>query len=485
MITRSYDVIVAGFRPGGLLAGALLAKRGLRVLVLHQDYAGPVERGRHLFPSHRYPFMGLEHPDFLGAAFDQLTIHPNERRALKPLVPGFQVILPRQRVDVYADDRLKAELSREFREEAVLLEAFYTRAKEEAEILSELWQDRRVRVPTPTLLQKVGLGNMAGKDKGLFLNRPVTVGDLYAELEASPALRAFFNVQLMAFGYVTAPEHLPMSVAGHILTAARSGLIGDLEQVEPLQELLLERIQSLHSDVMPKRLERLEFSWGRCSSFYFEGDSQKSSCEYLLWNTAWDGLIPLLPESVARKGYTSRGVLPSQLRFTVHVVLDDFVIPVGMQENALVVGNLEEPFSDGNVLHVSISPEGSERFAPLGVRAVTLSTWVSAAKPPETTEACRALTTKMMTLLKKVMPFLDEYIKEVHVPTGAELGETWFDAGQVGRQYPLDLGPGPRLPHWNLFHLGRETFPLLGVDGELGAGMMTEQAITALVTRKA
>lgn len=484
MITRSYDVIVAGFRPGGLLAGALLAKRGLRVLVLQQEEEGSNAQGKHLFPSHRYPFMGLEHPDFLGAAFDQLTIHPSERRALKPMVPGFQVILPRHRVDVYADDRLKAELTREFRDEAVLLEAFYTRAKEEAEIFSELWQDRRVRVPTPTLLQKVGLGNMGGKERGLFVNRPVTVGDLYAELEAPPALRAYFNVQLLAFGYVTAPELLPMPVAGHILTSARSGLVGDLEQVEPLQELLLERIQSLHSDVMTKRLERLDFSWGRCSGFHFEGDAQKSSCEYLLWNASWQGLLPLLPEGVARKGYTGRGVLPSHLRFTVQLELDDFVIPVGMQEHVLMVGKLEEPLSDGNFLHVSLSPEGSERFAPLGARSATVSTLVSAAKPPATLEARRALVTKMLVLLKKVMPYLDEYIKAVHIPEGAEERETWFDAGEVMQRYPLDLGPGPRLPHWNVFQLGRETFPLLGVDGELGAGMMTEQAITALATRK-
>lgn len=488
MITRSYDVIVAGFRPGGLLAGALLARRGFRVLAIRQDYLEPPSIGKYKFMAHRYPLMGLDNTHFLSGAFDALTIHPSERKLLQPTTPSYQVVTPRQRVDVYADERLEQELSREFGDLQPVVSAIYTRLKEEAETFTEAWQQKKEALPTPTMLQKVGLGSLSRKDRALFQTRQPIMADLYAQLEAPLPVQNFFNAQLMAFGYCTGPEHLPLPVAGHLLSSARAGLFGDGERHEPLMDILTERIKTLHSDVRDdKALDGLEFSWGKLANFSFEGDSQLSTCDFLIWNDAFAGLLPLLPENIRRKGYEDRSTLGDYEQLSIYVGLEDFVIPVGMQDTLILVGDDEQPLLEGNLVYVTLSPEGEEKFAPSGCRAVTLTTLVRAEPEARTMQARRKVATTMMTLLKRVMPWLEDYIKVLHIPeveVTLSSPEVYFDARTLGSIFPTDAGPGPRLPHWNIFHIGRETWPMMGIDGEIGAAVMVDRAIAAMVNRK-
>jgi hypothetical protein len=80
---------------------------------------------------------------------------------------------------------------------------------------------------------------------------------------------------------------------------------------------------------------------------------------------------------------------------------------------------------------------------------------------------------------------MERYVRTLHVPLPAdihEVGDPVFEAAQVLSAFPGDLGPGPRLPHWNVFHIGPETYPLLGFEGEIGAGLMAVDAVMA--TRK-
>lgn len=488
MITRSYDVIVAGRRPGGLLAGALLAKRGFRVLAIHQDDETPMVLGKYTFPSHRYPLTGLEHPEFLGGAFDALTIHPSERKLLQPGVPSYQVLMPQHRVDVYADERLGRELEREFGDEEKLLSAFYARLKDDAQDFVEFWRRRKEQVPTPTLMQKVGLGSLRRRESPLFPNRQPTVGDVYDELGLPPLLRTFLNAQLIAFGYAMAPEYLPMPIAAQLLQGARDGLYTDQERVEPLIDLLTERIKTLHSDVLPhKRIEQLEFSWGKFTEFTFEGDSHRSSCDYLIWNCAVQSLLPLLPDSVRSKGYEDRSMHGEYERFSIYLAVEEHVIPVGIQEHSIIVGDPELPLQDGNLVLTTLSPEGVESFAPAGVRTLTLSTVVKAERESRTKAARRETATIMLTHLKRVMPFLEDYVRALHIPEPDDLdvaGEVIFDARNMTRLFPTDAGPGPRLPHWNFFQIGRETWPLMGFDGEIGAAMLVDRAIATMASRR-
>lgn len=487
-MTRNYDVIVAGFRPGGLLAAALLAGRGFKVLVTHKEPSEPLKRGSFIFPSHRYPLVGLEHPDLLGGVLDELSIHPSERKVFQTTCPAFQVILPEHRVDVYPDARFTRELEREFRADSGMLEALYARSLEDAGYFLDAWRVKCEQLPVPSWTQKMGLGSFGRKDKPLFPMKEPSLSEFYAQHEAPPHVRAFLNAQLLAFGYVSAPEYMPLPVACHLLSTVRTGLYSDPEQQEPLEKLLVDKILALHSEVEPeRRVEGIEASWGKVSALTFEGESLPVTCDWLIWNASYDGLLEVLPEGLRRKGYSDHYPAPELMRYDIQLVVDDFVIPVGMQENAVLVRDPERPLQDGNLMWLSMSPDGVESWAPLGARTLTLSTLIGSGEDARTRDALHGVARGMIEHLGKVIPWLRKYIQKVYVPVpGADdlPGDPIFDARALTKLYPQDLGPGPRLPHWNFFHLGRETWPMAGFDGEIGAAMLIERAIASLADRR-
>src|SRR5215217_2688213 len=106
-----YDVIVLGSQLGGALAGALLAKRGHRVLFVEHDGMGPgYEHGRYLLPYAPSLIPSLKTMPAVEEAFTELGLSTAVQRALKPHQPELQLVLPRHRVDLHADEaRRRAE----------------------------------------------------------------------------------------------------------------------------------------------------------------------------------------------------------------------------------------------------------------------------------------------------------------------------------------------------------------------------------------
>src|SRR6185503_2349469 len=103
MDTNYYDVVVCGGETTGLMAGALLARRGFRVLLIgyETDYPGYDVGGT---SGSRAP--GLLPPlDDAPAArvFKELDCTALVRRRAPVAKPGFRVVLPGQQLDFTAD----------------------------------------------------------------------------------------------------------------------------------------------------------------------------------------------------------------------------------------------------------------------------------------------------------------------------------------------------------------------------------------------
>lgn len=483
MITRSYDVIVAGFRPGGLLTAALLAKKGFRVLVLNQDNEEPVSHGEYIYPSHRYCLLGFEDKEFLGSAIDELTIHPTERKSIQASLPSFQFVSPNYRVDVYPDDRFKRELQREFKKDDVQIEAFYARARDEAGVFLDLWHKKLSNLPLPTILQKLGLGKWRRKEKNLFHGQKVDLLiDVYEQMGLANSVRCFFNSQLTMLSYVANPEYLPMPIASHLIISARGGFYRSQTSPEPLIQLLLERLSSLHSDVFPtEHITSLSFKWGKLKEVFFEGYDNPISCQYLVWNSSYKSLLDVIPDNAQKKGYKNQITESEFEQFSIYVTLDEFVIPVGMYENVFIISDENKPHLDGNILWITISPENSETFAEEGKRTMTITTILNNKEGNNSKNTKRELAQIMLKNLSQTIPYLEKHIKNIHIPKEDNLVlRPVFDSEKILSNYNSDIGRGLRLPHWNIFHIGRESYPSVGFDGEIGAGIMAARAILAL-----
>src|SRR5437773_10030465 len=103
MPTSSYDVVVVGDELAGAVAGAHLARRGLRVLLVGR---APVERdevGPYQVPRDPLALTGLEAP-MLKRMVAELNLVQLLRRRVEPNHPAFQLLLPDHRLEVSAGD---------------------------------------------------------------------------------------------------------------------------------------------------------------------------------------------------------------------------------------------------------------------------------------------------------------------------------------------------------------------------------------------
>ena len=100
MNSAFYDVVVLGRRLGALLAGALLAKRGFRVLFLGQDDVAPSYLAAGIeMPRAPFAFLPSQAP-VVRRVLSELALHQLVRRHLTPADPSMQVCLPNHRFDI-------------------------------------------------------------------------------------------------------------------------------------------------------------------------------------------------------------------------------------------------------------------------------------------------------------------------------------------------------------------------------------------------
>lgn len=479
MLTRHYDVIVVGLRPGALVAAALLAKRGLRVLAVDHPRPDLVSHGPCRFPSHDHQLMGFDDPLLMAAVLDELTVHPGRRRAVKRGDPSLQVVLPHARVDVVPDpERYAAELRRELGAEADTLLDVSEALSVEAGNLALAWQHRRSALPSPSLLQRVGY--KWGKERPLFNSQPLSLGELLERFDLSHEARALLMAQIAAFGYQQDPAALPLPVAAHILLSARAGIYRAPETLHPLRELLLHRLRELHGAVSADdRVQAIQCSWGRADKVVLAGHDQPYECDHLIWGGRWEDLVAALPADVGKR-YAApvEGIAPRGGRLCVHLVVAAEGVPEGMCQQVVSVADPAAPLRDGNLLVVSASPPGDLAWAPADRRTLTLSTPVDLEGLDA--ERQRRIAQGMISHLRSFVPFLDPHLHHALTPpVEAPIPpERWlWSAEDMAAAFPRDMGPGPRLPHWNLFYCGRGAYPLLGMEGEIAAGVLAVDAV--------
>ena len=115
MDTNFYDVIVCGSELAGLVSAALLARRGLRVLLLGHDTDLPSFDAGGIALSRAPALLPALESQLVGRVLTELNCVQVVRRRAPVLSPGFQVVMPRRRFDLLAErEPARRELGREF-----------------------------------------------------------------------------------------------------------------------------------------------------------------------------------------------------------------------------------------------------------------------------------------------------------------------------------------------------------------------------------
>ncbi len=499
---RIYDVCVVGSQLGGAVAGALLARRGYRVLHVDHDGVGAAyEDGGYLLP---YAPAVLPGPRLLPAAelaLTELGLATDLVRQLEPCSPDLQILLPRHRVDITHDGaRRMQELRREWPHEAERLEAGFARLGRAFDASSPF-----LKALPPLPPDGFGERRAVGKALRFAGNAPGAEGeDLervspLAELEGHP-LASSLAIAQRFLGYLDGPT-APFATT-RLLGSLLRGTYKLPGSYQHLRELLRRRAEvrgdAATADEATAVAERLEVDGGKVAAVRLAGSPDSWVARVFVAATDAPALQRLLP-SEEERSKTARlleTVVTGRQLVCINVVVRTSALPPALGDNAL---SLRDPDGgDGleNAILLQVLPARRDRgkgvaeavpdervicaggFAPAGLRA-------------SDSEAVELLGKKLRDAVLDAVPFYDRHLVHESMPL---LAARRTGRGSRLMPHPLYVpvreitlgvtGLPCRSPYKNLLFAGREVVPGLGIEGEFHAGVQAAAAARDLLGRK-
>lgn len=488
--TNHYDVIVLGTDFAGLVAAALVARRGKRVLLIpHGPIDGRYRLGRRSFALDTAPLVHLECPA-VHRVFDELGLWTQIRRENRPLDEMLHAVLPRARLDLDGGDgqatAWQRELSREWPEDAVADAHEQRRQWSEAtdEVLDELlgsdnalvadgfWSRRflgRVQSQLPaTDLDELAL---------LPVGHPMRAWARAAE----PWLQHLIPAQL---GKAASLRISRLWTQPHDRTGGAAGL----------REQLMQRIELKSGEVKTNlRIAEILHKRGRVTGISLLGKSDRYGCDHLVIATDPRRLIdgPLVSDSLPQPLQISlANIETGARRYLLHLDIDERGIGPGLEGMVVCLPSGIQTASTSGVGHLYLrhEPGPSE-----GLRSVSI---VLVIGPDDSTDDLRERVLDELDV-RGILPFARKWLRLIHSPhdgreaTDGEGRRLEALGGDTALRMPMDplyrlLGAEPSLgvgmlPHSsgikNLYFASRMTYPGLGLEGEFAAGWAAAGAV--------
>jgi hypothetical protein len=414
MPTNSYDLIVVGDDFAGLIAGALCARRGMRVLVLSQG--GPASAyslGPHRLPVAPLSLAGLGSP-LVQRVLEELQLGHTLRRKLIQRPVAFQMVAPDLRVDVVADEQdLGAELARE------LPGAMAGRADAgEAHVdalaactgSAAVAQHFDAAMGVDGTFPPTGFWKRREIDKGAA-RLADDAAAWAATFEPHPVVRALLALPAVLGTHAPAAELGPAATARafHLWRAGAPRLAGDWDA---LRELFVERLTKASGETRMARAEALTYSWGRVNGVRLE-NGEELGAGYVIAALPVSELVPLVGRKVPKRlSQCAEAVQVAGHRYTWNLVVDQAGVPEGMSSPLLLSGEPGAPLVGDNAVGIFLDDPDEEGHVTVTISAVCPPPAQGESLP----QALAALRRRLRSRIDMVMPFLDEHVVVSHSP---------------------------------------------------------------------
>ncbi|PRP91972.1 hypothetical protein ENSA5_51830 [Enhygromyxa salina] len=488
--TNHYDLIVLGTDFAGLVAAALAARRGKRVLVIpHGAIDGRYRLGRRGFALDTAPLVHLGCPA-VRRVFEELGLWTQIRREHRPLDELLHYALPDHRLDAEPNaDSWAREVKREWPDDPV----------------AEAWDHRRQWSEATDEL----LDELLGSDNALvadgfwgrrFLARvsnqlPAADFDELGPLAANHPLRAQARA-LEPWLQHLVPTQLGKAASLRISRLWERGPNDRSGGAAGLREQLLQRLELKSGEVKPNlRIAEILLKRGRVTGVSLLGKRDRYGCDHMLIATDPRSLLdgPLIPESLPKPLQVSlANIETAAQRYVLHLDIDERGIGPGLE--GLVVSVPEGAAAsrrDGvGSSYLRVGPGPAE-----GLRSVSI---LRVLGPDESTDEVRERILDELET-RGVLPFARPWLRLIHSPhdgreacdgAGRRVEVLGADTALRVPMRPLyrlrggepSLGVG-LLPHSsgikNLYFASRMTYPGLGLEGEFAAGWAAAGAVAA------
>ncbi len=474
-----YDVIVLGGQLSGAIAGALLSKRGYRVLLVEHDGMGPgYEHEGFVMPFAPFLAPPLKAMPAFDEVLTELGLSTVVQRALKPNAPEMQLVLPRHRVDLHHDEaRRMVDLRREFGEDSERFNAAYKRASSQHEQSAAFFKEQP-DLPPEGFLESFKLKRLISRHPGLA--EVSAIGGHSGPEKLVAELLPFLN-------YVNDPKEplartRPMSqalVSSNRFPGGREGL----------RELFCRKMVDLGGDLLSREngdgwvVEELAFEGSKLVGLkVFKSDNiYRATC--MIAATDSGAVRRLVPDKKKHKDLMSAldFLALKRFLFTVSWVLPPEAIPRGMGDLLLLDTGDEEL---GTLLiQVTAARRVDSKLEEERERVVCAGTFIPASARDLGEEHMKKLAQRISAQLETLMPFARQHLVLESAP--------YLDAGGVrgSRLLPHPLfeldseqllgvaGLAQRTVVKNLFLASREVLPGLGLEGEVLAGVRAAKLV--------
>ena len=469
-----YDTIIIGRDLSSLTAAVTSIRQGREtVLIMEEDSEMAHQEGGYLFPFDPRPLSGLADQQLV-SDFCRNTSSPIADEPLpSPMDPGFQVILPGHRVDLFpSQEQLICDLTREFPDLKQEIKRFYRAVAKAGRLI-----ERRIG-------EDAAAGPLDGK---MFLRR---LARFPAELAARSALvlpaggkaiafRRVIQAQLKFLSSLTMDDNqLPLSAA-YLLSLPSRGLFYPQGGVNAWMSrfrhafkdhggILCEGCSVIRIETKPEVIVDLEMA----------GSSSALHGRKLIVSAQWEKRDLLLP---GRKKFFQKlccfdSIRPVGYPFYLHMGVRAEGLLEKMAAYAVVVRDGDGVVTDRDLVFLETSLPGETERAPEGRRAITATVFLADSPLRLSDQELKEAATNIIDSLEGFLPFLRENIDYLHVDKSISISRRYQE--MATRKYRTarrpfwgmkTLSPGTRIP--NVLLTGAILRAGLGFEGEIIAGI--------------
>lgn len=499
---RIYDVCIVGSQLGGVVAGALLARRGLRVLHLsHGDLGQGYADNGYALPWGPVAVPSPRHMPAAEAVLAELGLTTDVSRALEPSNPDLQLLLPRHRVDVSRDPAvLRAELRREWPDQADALETALG-------VLFAHYDVAGFFLKAAPPLPPDGLGEKLAVRKALKLaqsapnapTEPVGKRSPLADLEGHELVRSL-RIAVRFLSYLDGPIS-PLSEI-RLLGGALRGTHRLAAGQGALRELIRRRIVESRGELKggpgePAVVSSIEVGDGRIASVRLAGSPDVFVARAYVLAADAESIRKLLPSEAAasRSARILQQISPRRRLFSVNLVVKLAALPPALGENVLALRDPAAGDGIDNAVFVQILParrDGKKGPGELVTdeRVVCASAFIPAAASSR--DELAAAAASIREAVAEAVPFFERHLvcesaPVLNAPPDLQegvrlLSQPLYETGIDGALGVTGLPV--RAPWKNAFFAGREVVPGLGLEGEFFAGIQAAGHVAAALGRK-
>lgn len=446
--TQIYDALILGGDFAGLVAGAVLVKRGFRVLHVDDGSDHPDRKeGGHLLPNRPDLLPPPRALPSLHALLDELGLMPNVGRSILPHPRGLQLLRPDARLDLLPKEEDRArELERAFGPQG----PGWHRDLQALDLPVGPWLEAAALLPPAGIGEAWKLRGPIRKLLGFVADKEVS----------NPLMEAARDLHALL-----APA--PGSLVG--LSRTIAPLLPLPSQLGPprLWRVLHGYLASHRGETLEAKIAKVVVEKGGFGGVQFEGIGVPHRARVGIFALSPSRAAELVESRGPRKKLEALPFEPSARQVTLNLVLEDAGIPPGLGSLALVQ-------LGGSPLLLSVEPARDEGGKELsGLHTLTATGNFPLRTGPEEAKA------QIRSTLEEVVPFFDRHLRyeSLHEGGPAEV--------EVGGKRPLGIeGLGPMGPMRRSLWASAYSLPGLGIEGRLLAGLRAARIAQEWLAKK-